>query len=62
MPAVVVGQLAEEGTFGSTVAFSERMQHVDLADVMRKTMSEPFGGEAAKMVFIGELREQLSRR
>ena len=58
----VAGKLPEKGPLRSPVALAERMQGVDLAQVVGQPPDKRVAGQPAQAVFIVQLTEDNGRR
>lgn len=57
----VAGELADEGALRAPVAFAERMQRVDLAQVVREPCGESVPLQAAQAILFTQLAEDYCR-
>ena len=55
--AVRVRQMAKELTLRSAVAFTERMQRIQLSEIMRRAVAESLGAKSREMLFLGKILE-----
>ena len=54
---VRVRQMANELALCSAVAFSERVQRIQLAEIMRRAVAESVWAKSREMLFLGEALE-----